>query len=262
MAENTVETNHLELATELTIAWLSNPNTRASAEEVPSFLETMHGAVASLSSAAAKAGTEDETAQPEYTPAVSTRKSLSSKDHIISLIDGKPYKTLRRHLARHGLTPDQYRERYGLKPDYPMVAENYAEVRRNLAKKIGLGRKPRSSEGAAPKPRADDAAVKAAAKPAAEAPAQPTPAEPAAKGAKSSPAAAKPRRKAREAAPKDSAAKPAAAKAAASESSAKAPAPKAAAKPAGRKPAAKGASKAGAKSAAPAGGSSTPDASA
>jgi predicted transcriptional regulator len=58
------------------------------------------------------------------------------------MIDGKPYKTLKRHLGMHGLTPAQYRERYGLKSDYPMVAENYAEMRRGLAKKIGLGRKP------------------------------------------------------------------------------------------------------------------------
>ena len=80
--------------------------------------------------------------RPNITPAVTARRSLASKDHIISLIDGKPYKTLKRHLSGHGLTPAQYRERYGLKSDYPMVAENYAEMRRGLAKKIGLGRKP------------------------------------------------------------------------------------------------------------------------
>ncbi len=78
----------------------------------------------------------------EFTPAVSVRRSLASKDHIVSLIDGKAYKTLKRHLSGHGLTPAQYRERYGLKSDYPMVAENYAEMRRGLAKKIGLGPKP------------------------------------------------------------------------------------------------------------------------
>jgi predicted transcriptional regulator len=73
---------------------------------------------------------------------VSVRKSLASPDHIISMIDGKPYKTLRRHLAGHGLTPEQYRERYKLKADYPMVAAAYSESRRAMAKKIGLGRKP------------------------------------------------------------------------------------------------------------------------
>jgi predicted transcriptional regulator len=140
MADDTSNTDLLELATELTIAWLSNPNTRAPAEEVPSFLERMHGAVTAL----AIGSTQAEVTAPatEYAPAISVRRSLASKDHIISMIDGKPYKTLKRHLARHGLTPAQYRERYGLKHDYPMVAENYAEMRRGLAKKIGLGRKP------------------------------------------------------------------------------------------------------------------------
>ena len=80
----------------------------------------------------------------EYTPAVSVRKSLASKDHIISMIDGKPYRTLRRHLSTHGLTPDEYRARYKLKPDYPMVAPAYSEARRAMAKKIGLGRKPKT----------------------------------------------------------------------------------------------------------------------
>lgn len=138
---STDEANLLELATELTIAWLANPNTRASAEEVPSFLQKMHGAVAALS-APQVTGDDEPAAAAEYTPAVGARKSLSSKDHIISMIDGKPYKTLKRHLATHGLTPAEYRARYNLKADYPMVSENYSEMRRETAKKLGLGRKP------------------------------------------------------------------------------------------------------------------------
>ena len=138
MADDNSSSDTLELATELTIAWLSNPNTRASAEEVPAFLNRMHQAVNGLTSASTE---EEAPAQAEYTPAVSVRKSLSSRDHIISMIDGKPYKTLRRHLARHGLTPDQYRQRYGLRSDYPMVSDSYSQVRRDMAKKIGLGRK-------------------------------------------------------------------------------------------------------------------------
>lgn len=59
------------------------------------------------------------------------------------MIDGKPYKTLRRHLSTHGLTDVQYRERYNLRPDYPMVSENYSLARREMAQKIGLGRKGR-----------------------------------------------------------------------------------------------------------------------
>lgn len=133
MADETSDPDLLGLATDLTIAWLSNPNTRAPADEVPNFLQQMHGAVAAL--AAPPSVTEELPKTAEHPPAVSARKSLASKDHIISMIDGKPYKTLKRHLSGHGLTPAQYRERYGLKPDYPMVAESYAEMRRGLAKK-------------------------------------------------------------------------------------------------------------------------------
>ncbi|KQN91053.1 transcriptional regulator [Sphingomonas sp. Leaf231] len=140
MSDDTMTANAVELATELTIAWLANPNTRASGEDVPAFLRTMHDAVTNLSTSTAPTTPEEPAA--EYTPAVSVRKSMASRDHLISLIDGKPYKTLRRHLAGHGLTPDEYRQRYGLKPDYPMVAESYSEARRDMAKKIGLGRKP------------------------------------------------------------------------------------------------------------------------
>ncbi|HET9509942.1 MAG TPA: MucR family transcriptional regulator [Sphingomonas sp.] len=140
MADEAEMSNTVELATELTIAWLSNPNTRASAEEVPSFLRAMHDAVGSLSGGVdVEQPVESGAAQ---SPAVSVRKSLASKDVIISMIDGKPYKTLRRHLARHGLSPEQYRERFGLKSDYPMVSESYSNARREMAKKIGLGRKP------------------------------------------------------------------------------------------------------------------------
>ena len=140
MTDENSDMNAVELATELTIAWLGNPNTRTSAEDVPAFLGKMHDTVSALLGATGAA----PEAQPatEYTPAVSARKSLASKDHIISMIDGKPYKTLRRHLATHGMTPAEYRERYGLKADYPMVAESYSESRRAMAKKIGLGRKP------------------------------------------------------------------------------------------------------------------------
>lgn len=139
----TTETNTVELATELTIAWLSNPNTRTSSDDVPAFLKSMHDAVVALGNDADAAPAEAEA--PEYTPAVSVRKSLASKDHIISMIDGKPYKTLRRHLSTNGLTPEEYRARYNLKADYPMVAEAYSENRRAMAKKIGLGRKPKGS---------------------------------------------------------------------------------------------------------------------
>ena len=154
MSDNPTDTNAVELAAELTIAWLGNPNTRTTADDVPAFLGRMHETVSKLLGTTEPAPASEP--QSEYTPAVTVRKSLASKDHIISLIDGKPYKTLRRHLATNGLSPAEYRARYGLKADYPMVAANYSESRRAMAKHIGLGRKPgqkaSQSSGADPKP--------------------------------------------------------------------------------------------------------------
>jgi len=133
-------TSTVELATELTMAWLSNPNTRMSAEEVPVFLRAMHDAVIGLSTAAGEVPAEKATT--EFTGAVTARKSLANPDVIISMIDGKPYKMLTRHLTSNGLTADEYRARYGLKADYPMTAPSYSAMRRDMANKIGLGRKP------------------------------------------------------------------------------------------------------------------------
>ncbi|MDV3457534.1 MucR family transcriptional regulator [Sphingomonas sp. HF-S4] len=138
--------NAVELATELTIAWLSNQNNRVAAEDVPAFLRTMHTTVTELGTGSTVNSEGDDAAPAqEFAPAVSVRKSLASKDHILSMIDGKPYRTLRRHLSTHGLTPEDYRRRYNLKADYPMVAESYSEQRRAMAKKIGLGAKGRAA---------------------------------------------------------------------------------------------------------------------
>lgn len=141
--------NTVELATELTIAWLGNQNNRVAAEDVPAFLRTMHSTISELSgqNAAPEQGAGEEAPHQDFTPAVSVRKSIASKDHILSMIDGKPYKTLRRHLSTHGLTEQEYRDRYGLKPDYPMVAPAYSEQRRAMAHKIGLGAKGRAARG-------------------------------------------------------------------------------------------------------------------
>lgn len=163
--ENTLEP--VELATELTIAWLNNPNNRVSADDVPAFLRTMYATISELANGG-PAAAADAAKGEEFPPAVSVRRSLASKDHILSLIDGKPYKTLTRHLSTHGLTQSEYRRRYNLRPDYPMVAENYAAHRRELAKRIGLGRRPAAPAAApvdAPAPKVTKA--KAAAKPAA-----------------------------------------------------------------------------------------------
>jgi predicted transcriptional regulator len=153
----------VRLAIELTTTWLGNPNTRVSPDEVPDFLIAMFDTVTALNGAAAVTPDAVE-AVADYTPAVTARKSLGSPDHIISMIDGKSYKTLRRHLSGHGLTPDAYRARYGLKADYPMVAPAYSEARRVMADKIGLGRKPaqvvakKGAPSPGPKPRSEPAA--------------------------------------------------------------------------------------------------------
>jgi predicted transcriptional regulator len=133
------------LAADLTAAWLSNPNVRPMGEDAVSFLKSIHSTLQTLSGQQAESGTTDGEGEApgssdHYEPAVTVRKSLASRDKIISLIDGKPYSSLKRHLTSHGLTPAEYRARYGLKADYPMVAPAYAETRRELAKKIGLGR--------------------------------------------------------------------------------------------------------------------------
>ncbi|WP_334656959.1 MucR family transcriptional regulator [Sphingomonas panaciterrae] len=121
-------------------ALVSNPNFRDGPGDIARAISETHAALAALNSDEPAASATPAAEQP-WEPAVSVRKSLASPDHIISLIDGKPYKTLRRHLAGHGLTPESYRERFGLKPDYPMVAESYSNARRDMAKKIGLGTK-------------------------------------------------------------------------------------------------------------------------
>jgi predicted transcriptional regulator len=92
------------------------------------------------------------------TPAVSIRKSQASSAHLLSLIDGKPYKTLKRHLAANGFTPEAYRERYKLPANYPMVAPDFAAKRRAIAEQIGLGNRP--------KPAASEIAEKLVAAPA------------------------------------------------------------------------------------------------
>jgi len=142
--------NNADYATALTVAWLSNTSTRAAAADVPAFLQSMFQALEGLNASNAAAAPAEPAA--EYTPKVSVRKSLASPDHIISMIDGKPYKTLKRHLATKGLTPAEYRERYDLKADYPMVAPSYATARSDMAKKIGLGRKKAAGTPAAERP--------------------------------------------------------------------------------------------------------------
>jgi predicted transcriptional regulator len=164
VADDKPELNTIALATELTVAWLSNPNVRATADDVPTFLRNIHGTLSELGQGA-QVSEPEAPAEPTYEPAVSARASIRP-DYLVSMIDGKRYKTLRRHLSTHGLTPEEYRRRYGLKPDYPMVAPSYSAMRREAAERIGLGRKRQGDAAAA----ADGAAPESAA--ADEAPAQ------------------------------------------------------------------------------------------
>ena len=97
--------------------------------------------------------------------AVSIRSSIKP-DGLVSMIDGKKYQTLRRHISGHGYTPESYRDTFGLPRDYPMVSANYSETRRAMAKKIGLGRK-RSADAPAATPATGGRKTAAAAKPAA-----------------------------------------------------------------------------------------------
>jgi predicted transcriptional regulator len=132
----------ITLTSDIVAAHVSNNSVAVG--ELATVISSVYGALASLGQVAAV-----EEKAPE--PAVSVRSSVKP-DYIVCLEDGKKLKMLKRHLMTHyNLTPDQYRARWNLPADYPMVAPNYAEKRRELAKKIGLGRKPGVKRGRKPK---------------------------------------------------------------------------------------------------------------
>jgi predicted transcriptional regulator len=123
------------LASDVVAAYVSNNSVPVA--ELPALIGSVHATLAGLAGGAIPAAAlEPEVEKPS--PA-QVRRSVSH-DGITSFIDGRAYKTLKRHLTSHGLTPERYRERYGLPADYPMVAPSYAEQRSALAKQIGLGR--------------------------------------------------------------------------------------------------------------------------
>lgn len=122
----------LELTTEIVVAHVAN--NELSASDLPGLIEQVYGALARIASGNAPAAVAE---RPE--PAVSIKKSIAP-DYIVCLEDGKKLKMLKRYIkTRYNLTPDEYRARWGLPLDYPMVAPNYAAQRSELAKKIGLG---------------------------------------------------------------------------------------------------------------------------
>jgi predicted transcriptional regulator len=125
------------LTAEIVSAFVGNNSVPRS--DLSTLIGAVHAALARIATGAAVA------AEPEApVPAVSIRSSIKP-DHLVCLDDGKKFKSLKRHLKKLGMTPDQYRSKWNLSADYPMVAPNYAAQRSALAKKIGLGQKRRNS---------------------------------------------------------------------------------------------------------------------
>ncbi|KIU30160.1 MucR family transcriptional regulator [Methylobacterium radiotolerans] len=124
------------MTAELVAAYVSNNPVPAA--DLPALIVRVHGAISGLVAGTPTAAGAAPQVEVEKPSATQIRKSVRH-DGIVSFIDGKLYKTLKRHLASHGLDPRSYRDSYGLPTDYPMVAPGYAEQRSALAKAIGLG---------------------------------------------------------------------------------------------------------------------------
>jgi predicted transcriptional regulator len=128
-----MQETYITLTADIVAAHLTNNSVAVS--DIPVLIQNVHNALIGLGGPVIVPEVKQE-------PAVSIRASIKP-DYIICLDDGKKLKMLKRHLMTHyGMTPDDYRAKWNLPADYPMVAPNYAETRRMLAKKIGLGRKP------------------------------------------------------------------------------------------------------------------------
>jgi len=135
MSESPGNGNFIELTAEIVSAYVSNNTVPAS--DIPGLINQVHAALARVSGKPA-----DGHAEP-LKPAVSLKKSITP-EYIVCLEDGKKFKSLKRHLrTQYNMTPEQYREKWGLGADYPMVAPNYAAARSQLAKQMGLGQQRR-----------------------------------------------------------------------------------------------------------------------
>ena len=132
--------NPIDLTAEIVTAFVSNNSVPPG--ELSALIHTVHAAVTRLADGGESSAPSPVEAQA---PAVAIRKSVTP-DYLICLDDGKQFKSLRRHLTALGLTPHQYREKWKLPADYPMVAANYHAQRSELAKKIGLGQKRRRKD--------------------------------------------------------------------------------------------------------------------
>jgi predicted transcriptional regulator len=127
--------NVIDLTTTIVSAYVSNNPMPAS--ELPALISQIHAALLRVST-----GRAEPPLEPAK-PAVPVKKSMTA-DYLICLEDGKRFKSLKRHLrTQYGMTPEQYRDKWGLPPEYPMVAPNYAVARSQLAKKMGLGQQRR-----------------------------------------------------------------------------------------------------------------------
>lgn len=137
MAENSAETSYIQLTAKIVSAYVSN-NTVSSAE-IPALIGQVYAALTRVSNGG---GPVAAPAEP-LKPAVPIKRSITA-EHIVCLEDGKKFKSLKRHLrTQYDMTPDQYRAKWSLPPDYPMVAPNYAAARSQLAKQMGLGQQRR-----------------------------------------------------------------------------------------------------------------------
>jgi predicted transcriptional regulator len=133
MSDTTTSKSFIELTASIVSAYVGNNPVPAA--ELPALINQVHGALTRVSNGAAPAAAEQQSAKP----AVSVKKSMTA-EYLVCLEDGKRFKSLKRHLrTQYGMTPEQYREKWGLPADYPMVAPNYAVARSQLAKQMGLG---------------------------------------------------------------------------------------------------------------------------
>ena len=145
-----LQADYVELAADIVSAYVSNNSVPVT--ELGNLLSSVHAALSSIAGA--------ETAQPKEEPIekpspAQIRKSITH-DGLVSFVDGKTYKTLKRHLTGAGLDPASYRQRYGLPSDYPMTAPSYSEQRSALAKSLGLGQQRRTASEAKPADEPDD----------------------------------------------------------------------------------------------------------
>jgi MucR family transcriptional regulator, transcriptional regulator of exopolysaccharide biosynthesis len=135
MSDTMANSNFIELTAEIVSAYVSNNSVPAS--DISNLINQVHAALTRVSSGQGEAPAES------LKPAVSVKKSITP-EYIVCLEDGKKFKSLKRHLrTQYNMTPEQYRDKWGLAPDYPMVAPNYAQARSQLAKKMGLGQQRR-----------------------------------------------------------------------------------------------------------------------